>query len=146
MKLKKILRIVGKLAYWFILGYLIGLCVSGKNTTIVNIGLGICIGGLIIYIIKCIFDRIAYSKTVENFKGLFDYMSRSHKARYFCLLKGDTEGAQKFEEVMDMCSNTILKVGPSIAGYKQVTKKEREEVLEIVNKTKELLTTIQSPV
>jgi len=146
MKLRKILRIVGKLAYWFIFGYLIGLCISEKNTTIVNIGLGICIGGFIIYIIKCVFDRISYGKTVKNFKGLFYYLSQSHKARYYCLLRGDTEGVKKFEEIMEMCSKSILQVGPSIAGYKEVTKEERKEVLEMIDKTKELMATIQPPV
>ena len=132
--------------YWGIFGYLIGLFFIGKNTIISNIAFGFYIANILIRISKYVFDRIADCKTVKNYKVIFYYLSQSHKARYYCLLKGDIEGAKEFEDLMKTCSDTILKVGPSIAGYKTITKKEQKEVKEILDKTKVLLTVTQPPV
>lgn len=146
MKLKKILRIVGVFLYWFILGNLILLCVLGKNTIIINIALVFYGINILVYIIKYIFERISDSKNVKNYKLIFYYLSQSHKQRYYWLLKGDIEGAKEFEDLMKMCSDTILKVGPSIASYKTITKKEQKEVLEMIDKARVLLTVTQPPV
>ncbi len=146
MKLKKIFRIVGTFLYWFILGHLISLCVLGKNTTIVNIALIFYGINILVHIIKYIIEIILDNKRVKQYKLIFYYLSQSHKGRYHCLLKGDLEGAKEYEDIMKMCSDTILKVGPSIAGYKTITKKEQKEVKEILDKTKVLLTVTQPPV
>ena len=146
MKLKKILRIVGVFLYWFILGHLISLCVLGKDTAIVNIVLIFYGIHILLHTIKYIFEIISDNKRVKKYKELFYYLSQSHKGRYYCLLKGDTEGAKEFDDLMETCSDTILKVGPSIAQYKTITNKERKEVQEILEKTKELLTVTQPPV
>lgn len=146
MKLKKMLRIVWIFLYWFILGHLISLCVLGKNTIIVNIALIVYGINILVHIIKYIVEIVLDNKRVKKYKMLFYYLKQSHKARYSCLLQGDTKKAKEFEEVMKTCSDAILKVGPSIATYKTITKKERKEVQEIFNKTKVLLTTTKPPV
>ena len=146
MKLNKILRGIWRFLYWFILGYLISLCVLEKNTIITNIALVAYGINMLVHIVKYICERSESCKNYKNMKVLFYYLRESHKARYSCLIQGNTKGAQEFEEIIKMSSDAILQVGPSVASYKELTKKELKEVQEIVDKTKVLLTTIQPPV
>lgn len=146
MKKKKVLRSIVLALYWCGFGYVITSFILDNDTIIESIVLGGYCGSLVIYLIKCIFNRISYSKLYKKIKLLFYYLSESHKNRYYCLLKGDTEGAKEFEKIMKMSSNTILKVGPSVVRYKELTKKERKEVQEMFDKTKVLLTTTKPPV
>ena len=146
MKLKKILRVVLYIVYWVLFGYVLTTVILGKANWMLRAAFGFYIGNIILYIIKYAFDRIAYSKTVKNFKLLFHYLTQSHNHRYSCLLKGDLVAAKEFEELIKMCSDAILQVGPNIVQYKEITRKERKEVNEIIDKTKVLINTIQPPV
>lgn len=146
MKLKKILRKVCVFFYWFLFGVLISFWITGTNTWLTNIaliGYGV---NILIHIIKYIYERKESSRNYKKIKELFYYLRESHKARYYCLIRGNPEGAEKFEEIIKMSSDAILKVGTSIASYKELTQKERKEVQEIIDKTKVLLTTTQPPV
>jgi len=120
--------------------------ILGVNSTVLNVLSWFYAITIVIYIVRYIYYRVSYGKTVKGFKGVYYYLKESHKARYYCLLRGDTKTAKEFEEIMDMCSETIFKVGPSIIGYKGITEKERKEVKEILEKSKVLLTTTQPPV
>ena len=146
MKLKKSLRIVGRILYWFILGHLIALCISGKNTIIVKIVLGLYFASILFFIFNYISNRRLCERTIKGYKVVFDYFSKSHSARYYCYLNGNVEGAKAFEEVMDMCTDTIFKIGPNILRYKETTNRERKEVQEMMDKAKVLLEQIQPPV
>lgn len=147
MKLKKILRTVLRTVYWFMFGYLVGArFIGGVDTFFVNAALVVGVIIILIYIIKYIYNRKSFSKRYKGLKLLFYYLTKSHKARYYCLIQGDTEKAEEYQEIMDECSNTILKYGPSIMSGKEATKKERKELQEIINETKVLITKIQPPV
>ena len=143
MKLKGILRIVGRILYWVILGHLISLCISGNSTIIVKIVLGFYFASILFYIFNYISNRRLCARTIKGYKDVFDYFSRSHSARYYCYLKGDLEGAKAFEEIMNMCTDTIFKIGPNILKYKETTNKERQEIQKMMDKAKVLLNQIQ---
>jgi len=146
MKLKKILRIVGTFIYWFILGYLISECVFGDNTVIVNVALIFYGINILVHITKLILEIVLDNKRFKKYKLLFYYLTQSHKARYSCLLQGDTKGAIEYEDLMKKCSDAILKVGPSMSKYKTLTKKDRKEIQKIFDETKVLITKIQPSV
>ena len=145
MKLKVNLRDVIWLLYWFVTGSCAILAIIGKGTIITNILLSVSAFNIIFRIINLVMYRTQYKEIFKMYKETFQILKSVHGKRYTCYINGQTEEIEKCNEAINECSRVLLQTAPAVLNNGQASESERQEIREIIEKTKELTKTIIPP-
>ena len=133
---KKILRIILKVVYLALLGYILISIFTGKYTTLTYYALGAWIGATLAWIIWYAINKINYGKLLFKYKQVFRVLQDAHRERYKAYLNADEEAIKEYQDYVEISSIALLETGNVIKNDKWATEEQRKEVQEIMNKSR----------
>jgi len=139
---KKILRLVYFIAYWSILGLLIGFVLLKKSNTFIEILLFMYGVGIFLKIIRHIFLRTKYKKLHKEYHEMFERLKEIHIERYKLYLSGDTNKAEEHTEFINNSGTELLECGMYLLKFSMSNQKEKEEINKIITNIKFLIDNI----
>ena len=134
--------------YWLVIGFLtVRWLLLGKIEILTIILLVIAYSYLILKCINRVLNlilRIRDYKLHKEYKHLFEQFKTMHKLRYKAYFSGNNEEIKMMSEVIESTGELLIKTGEERLKVGKVSKRNRRELVEMIDTTKKLMTTVQS--
>lgn len=144
MTKKEVLRKVLGVFFWLYFLHLIAKLLLGKADFFTSACVFLCWSILALNLILIIVLKIEIKvKVYKLYKFLvkgFEYLQAVHKVRYKLYFTGDKEKIEEYSTEIERCGRIILNVGEYEVSNNVFSKKQLNEVIEILDQTKEIMT------
>ena len=144
MKVKKVLRKVWSVLYWIAVCDITLRFIMGKADVLCIIAVCITYAGFLLNGILSLINLIITYKAQKVYKEGYDYLKAVHKARYKLYFSGDKEEIEIYSKEIERYGNVLISIGEDRMKKEKLSKKLRNEIQEIIDGTKKLMTTTQS--
>lgn len=144
MKVKKVLRKIWSVLYWIAVCDITLRFIMGKADVLCTIAICITYFGFLMNGIAWLFKVITTYKTHKVYKEGYEYLKAVHKARYKLYFSGDKEEIEVYSEEIERYGSTLISIGENRLKDEKMNKRIRNEVQDIIDGTKKLMTTTQS--
>lgn len=144
MTKKEILRKVWLVFSWLYLFYMTAKFLLGKTDSFTSVCLFICWSiwalNLILHIVSKIMDKVNDYKTYKSLVKGLEYLQAVHKERYKLYFTGDKEKIEEYSTEIEKYGRAMLDVGNCAISSNVLSKKHINNVKEILDQTKEMMT------
>lgn len=148
MKVKKTSEKVLSALYWLVIGFLtVRWLLLGKIDVLTMILLAVAYFYIILKCITCVLNLILKRedyKLHKECKQLFEQLKIMHKARYKAYFSGNDEEIETLSEGIESTGELLITIGEERLKDGKVSKRIRKELIEMIDTTKKLMTTVQS--
>ena len=151
MTKKEVLRKVLGVFFWLYFFYLTAKLLPGKADYFTSACMFLCwsilalklillaLNLILIIVLKIEIKVKAYKLYKFLVKG-FEYLQAVHKVRYKLYFTGDKEKIEEYSTEIERCGRIILNVGEYEVSNNLFSKKQVNEIIEILDQTKEIIT------
>lgn len=148
MKVKKTSEKVLSTLYWLVFGFLtVRWLLLGKIDILTMILLAVAYFYIILKCVTCVLNLILKRedyKLNKECKQLFEQLKTMHKARYKAYFSGNDEEIENLSEGIESTGELLITIGEERLKDGKVSKRIRKELIEMIDTTKRLMTTVQS--
>lgn len=148
MKVKKTSEKVLSTLYWLVFGFLtVRWLLLGKIDILTMILLAVAYFYIILKCVTCVLNLILKRedyKLNKECKQLFEQLKTMHKARYKAYFSGNDEEIENLSEGIESMGELLITIGEERLKDGKVSKRIRKELIEMIDTTKRLMTTVQS--
>lgn len=148
MKVKKTSEKVLSTLYWLVIGFLtVRWLLLGKIDILTMILLAVAYFYIILKCVTCVLNLILKRedyKLQKECKQLFEQLKTMHKARCKAYFSGNDEEIENLSEGIESTGELLITIGEERLKDGKVSKRIRKELIEMINTTKRLMTTVQS--
>ncbi len=148
MKVKKTSEKVLSTLYWLVFGFLtVRWLLLGKIDILTMILLAVAYFYIILKCVTCVLNLILKRedyKLNKECKQLFEQLKTMHKARYKAYFSGNDEEIENLSEGIESTGELLITIGEERLKDGKLSKRIRKELIEMIDTTKRLMTTVQS--
>lgn len=148
MKVKKTSEKVLSTLYWLVIGFLtVRWLLLGKIDILTMILLAVAYFYIILKCVTCVLILILKRedyKLHKECKQLFEQLKTMHKARCKAYFSGNDEEIENLSEGIESTGELLITIGEERLKDGKVSKRIRKELIEMIDTTKRLMTTVQS--
>lgn len=148
MKVKKTSEKVLSTLYWLVIGFLtVRWLLLGKIDILTMILLAVAYFYIILKCVTCVLNLILKRedyKLQKECKQLFEQLKTMHKARCKAYFSGNDEEIENLSEGIESTGELLITIGEERLKDGKVSKRIRKELIEMIDTTKRLMTTVQS--
>lgn len=148
MKVKKTSEKGLSTLYWLVFGFLtVRWLLLGKIDILTMILLAVAYFYIILKCVTCVLNLILKRedyKLNKECKQLFEQLKIMHKARYKAYFSGNDEEIENLSEGIESTGELLITIGEERLKDGKVSKRIRKELIEMIDTTKRLMTTVQS--
>lgn len=148
MKVKKTSEKVLSTLYWLVIGFLtVRWLLLGKIDILTMILLAVAYFYIILKCVTCVLNLILKRedyKLHKECKQLFEQLKTMHKARCKAYFSGNDEEIENLSEGIESTGELLITIGEERLKDGKVSKRIRKELIEMIDTTKRLMTTVQS--
>lgn len=144
MTKKEVLRKVWVVFSWLYLFYMTVKFLLGKADSFTSVCIFICWSiwalNLILSIVLKVMDKVNDYKTYKSLVKGLEYLQAVHKARYKLYFTGNKEEIEEYSTEIERYGRAMLDVGEHTISSNLLSKKHINNVTEILDQTKEMMT------
>ena len=148
MKKKTILRRILLIISWLCVLYNTIIILISNATVFNTVCVFLCYFIWTLCFILSLIEKIKFKITIHNayeqYENGFAYLKAIHKARYkLYFSETSSEDIETFSKEIESFGNSMLKIGEDYISSNKFTKKQTQQIKEIISETKKLMTTVR---